>query len=113
MHLGKTLTFFCLGSGAFSFKIRAYREGDCSGESKEINIWDNTCKDSGVPKTLSFEVLSYGAHRQRAGFYSDGSCNAIGREWVDYWADSRSNVFKKGKCITLGFGVYSLGSRSA
>lgn len=112
MHLGKTLTFFCLGSGALSFKIRAFREGDCSGESKEINIWDNTCKGSGVPKTLSFEVLSYGAHRQRAGFYSDGSCNAVGREWVDYWADGGSNVFKKGECINLGFGAWSLGSRS-
>ncbi|KAJ5458398.1 hypothetical protein N7475_009786 [Penicillium sp. IBT 31633x] len=111
MHLGKTLAFFALSSGALGFKIRAFRDSDCSGESSEINVWDNTCKGK-APKTLSFEVLSYGAHRQRAGFYSDGSCNAF-RGWTDWWADGGSNVFKKGDCINVGFGAYSLGSRSA
>ncbi|CAG8059018.1 unnamed protein product [Penicillium salamii] len=113
MHFGKTLTLACLSTGAMSFKVRAFTGADCSGDAKEVNIYDNTCRGSGLPKTLSFRVLSYGAHRQRAGFYSDGSCNALGREWVDYWADGGSNVFKKGDCVNLGFGAYSMGSRSA
>ncbi|GAD97689.1 conserved hypothetical protein [Paecilomyces variotii No. 5] len=108
MHFGKILALSCLSSGALSFKIRAYNGEDCSGDATEINIYDNTCKGSGVPKTLSFEVLAYGAHRQRAGFYSDGSCNALGREWVDWWADGGSNVFKKDRCINVGFKGFNL-----
>ncbi|KAJ5551738.1 hypothetical protein N7535_000319 [Penicillium sp. DV-2018c] len=113
MHLGKALAFFSLSSGALSFKIRAFRDKDCTGEATEINIWDNTCKGSGVPKTQSFQVLAYGAQRQRAGFYSDGSCNAFGREWTDWWADGGSDTFKKDRCVNIGFGAYSMGSRSA
>jgi hypothetical protein len=73
MHIGKALAFFSLSSGALSFKIRSFRDKDCSGEATEINVWDNTCKGSGVPKTQSFQVLSYGAGRQRATIYSDGN----------------------------------------
>lgn len=113
MHIGKTLaTVACLGSGALSFKVRAFSNGDCTGTSKEYNIYDNTCKGRGVSKIQSFQVLAYGARRQRAGFYSDGSCNAF-RAWTDYWADGGSDKFKKGRCVKLGFGAYSLGSRSA
>lgn len=112
MHLGNIFTLLCLGTGALSFKIRAFTGPDCSGSEKDINIWDNTCRGSGLPKTVSFRVLEYGAHRQRAGFYSDGSCNALGREWIDWWADGGSDTFIKGHCVNLGFGAWSMGSRS-
>lgn len=113
MQLGSILTLLCLSSGALSFKVRAFTDPGCKGDAKEVNIYDNTCRGSGLPKTQSFRVLAYGAHRQRAGFYSDGSCNGLGRGWVDYWADGGSNVFKKDDCVDLGFGAYSMGSRSA
>lgn len=112
MYWTKSLAFLFLASTALSFDIRAFPDKDCAGQATEINIYDNTCKGS-VPKTSSFQVLAYGAHRQRAGFYSDGSCNALGREWTDWWADGGSDTFKKGGCINLGFGAFSMGSRSA
>lgn len=112
MQINNALVLLCLSTGALSFKVRAFTSSDCSGDAKEVNIYDNTCRGSGLPKTLSFRVLEYGAHRQRAAFYSDGSCNGF-REWKDWWADGGSDTFKKDECINLGFGAYSMGSRSA
>ncbi|BCS19916.1 uncharacterized protein APUU_20348A [Aspergillus puulaauensis] len=113
MQLGNILTLLCLSTGALSFKVRAYTEGNCKGEAKDINVWDNTCRGSGIPKTHSFRVLAYGGRHQRAAFYTDGSCNPFGKDWTDWWADGGSNVFKKDRCIDIGFGAYSMGSRSA
>lgn len=113
MHFGKNLVLLGLASsGALSFKINAFQGPNCSGASQEVNVYDNTCRNTNISKTRSFQVLSYGAHRQRAAFYKDGQC--IGnQQWVDYWADGGSDTFKKGACITLDFDSYAYGSRSA
>lgn len=113
MQFGNVLTFLCLSTGALSFKIRAYDEAGCKGSSKEINVEDNTCRDTNVlPQTRSFKVLAYGAGRQRAAFYQDGACNGL-RLWQDWWADGGSNVFLKDECIDLGLAANAYGSRSA
>ncbi|KAJ5551737.1 hypothetical protein N7535_000320 [Penicillium sp. DV-2018c] len=112
MHLGKTLAFLGLGSGALSFKIQAFTGNDCTGSSKEVNVWDNTCRNTDIPSTKSFRVLAYGAHRQRAAFYDHGQC--IGnQQWTDFWADGGSDTFKKDRCINLDFAADAYGSRSA
>ncbi|OAQ71443.2 hypothetical protein VFPPC_03741 [Pochonia chlamydosporia 170] len=104
MHIAKTLAIFCLGSGALSFKIRAFTGNGCTGSAKEINVWDNTCRNTDVPATRSFRVLSYGGRRQRAGFYKNTRCGAIPENGEkDWWADGGSDTFKKNKCITLGY----------
>ena len=74
MHLGRFLAFFILSPAALSFKIRAFSGKDCSGEGHELNVWDNTCRNTDVPKNNSFRVLACGAHRQRAAFYGQGKC---------------------------------------
>lgn len=112
MHLGKTLALLSISSGAFSFKIRAFTGKDCSGKAQEINVWDNTCRNSDVLSARSFRVLSYGAHRQRAAFYDSAKCIG-GQEWTDFWADGGSDSFKKDACITLDFDASAYGSRSA
>ena len=112
MHLGKIVTLFCLSSGALSFKIRAFSGKGCTGNAKEINVYDNTCRNTVVPLTKSFRVLAYGAHRQRAAFYSQGSCYPT-KVWTDFWADGGSDKFKKDECITLDFDSWAYGSRSA
>ncbi|CAG8363679.1 unnamed protein product [Penicillium salamii] len=112
MHFAKTLALLSLSSGALSFKIRAFSGKDCSGDAREVNVWDNTCRDSNVPATRSFRVLSYGAHRQRAAFYDEGKCIG-GQRWTDFWADGGSDTFKKDACITLDFDASAYGSRSA
>ncbi|CAG7969277.1 unnamed protein product [Penicillium salamii] len=105
-------TLLSLSSGALSFKIRAFSGKDCSGGAREVNVWDNTCRDSNVPATRSFRVLSYGAHRQRAAFYDEAKCIG-GQRWTDFWADGGSDTFKKDACITLDFDASAYGSRSA
>ncbi|KAL4780806.1 hypothetical protein BJX76DRAFT_350688 [Aspergillus varians] len=98
MHLCKTLTLLALTSStALSFKINAFSGPNCTGNVKEIN---------------SFRVLSYGAGRRRAGFYSQHSCVPSG-PFVDYFADGGSDKFKKRACLNLGFEAHAFGSRSA
>lgn len=113
MHLGKTLALALLSasSGAFAFKVRAFTGENCSGDAKEINVWDNTCRDENVPATKSYRVLAYGAGRQRAAFYEGDKCIGGGR-WNDWWADGGSDTFKKDACIDLGFTSNAFGSRS-
>lgn len=115
MHFGNVLTLLCLSTTALSFKIRAYESGDCSGDSKDVNVEDNTCRRDNIPDTKSFEVLAYGAGRQRAAFYESGECagSAGGHTWNDYWADGGSDTFRKGRCVGLGFTAKAYGSRSA
>ena len=111
MHLLKTLALLSATSGALAFKVRAFTGENCSGDAKEINVWDNTCRDENVPGTKSFRVLSYGAARQRAAFYEGREC--VGRQvWNDFWADGGSDSFKEDACIDLGFTSKAFGSKS-
>lgn len=112
MHLTKTLALLAMSTGALSFKIRAFTGPDCTGDAKEINIYDNTCRDRNTIPTKSFRVLAYGARRQRAAFYAEPKCVG-GQQWTDYWADGGSDTFKKGRCLTLDFKANAFGSRSA
>ncbi|PGH11644.1 hypothetical protein AJ79_04784 [Helicocarpus griseus UAMH5409] len=113
MHFEKALALFSFCSGALSFEIRVYPRPDCFGTGSEvINVWDNTCRDSNVPDTESFEVVTYGAKRQKAAAYSDGMCTPT-NDWTDWWADGGDNAFKKGNCINLGYTANAFGSRSA
>ena len=75
MHIGKTILSLCLSSGALSFKVRAFTGEDCSGDAKEVNVWDNTCRDGNITDTRSFRVFAYGAHRQRATFWEWNYCS--------------------------------------
>ncbi|KAJ5103115.1 hypothetical protein N7532_003644 [Penicillium argentinense] len=109
MQLSNILTFLALSSGAYSFKIRAFTGDNCSGTAKEINVWDNTCRDSNTIKTRSFRVLSYGGYHQRAQFWESTHCY-LGDGSKDHpiqhknwWADGGSDTFKKDKCINLGY----------
>ncbi|PNP52282.1 hypothetical protein FNYG_15859 [Fusarium nygamai] len=104
MHVTKTLALIsALSTGALSFKVRAYSGVGCTGSTQEINVWDNTCRDSNVLATKSIRVLAYGAGRQRAFFWNRPECSAAKPDNVinDWWADGGSNVFKKGRCIDL------------
>lgn len=117
MHLGKTLTFLALGSGALSFKIRAFTGDDCTGEAKEVNVWDNTCRNDNTIPTRSFRALAYGAKRQRATFWLYGYCSNSpppdGPGNRSFWADGDSDNFLLDKCVTLGYEAKTYGSHSA
>lgn len=105
-----TAALTCLGTGAYSFKIRAFSGEGCTGSAQEVNVWDNTCRDTDVPDTRSFRVLAYGAGRQRANFYQSDGCWYEHQGW---WADGGSDTFLKDECITLSFNARAYGSISA
>jgi hypothetical protein len=114
MHIGKTIPFLCLSSGALSFKVRAFTGENCSGDAKEVNVWDNTCRDTNIPDTRSFRVLAYGAHRQRATFWEWNYCsNRPPEGHRSFWADGGSDNFKKDACISLDYTAQAFGSHSA
>ncbi|CAI7661906.1 unnamed protein product [Penicillium discolor] len=90
MHLGKTLALFCLSPGALSYVITAYRNDDCSGESKSVNVWDNTCRDTNIFATKSIRVETYA-----------------------WWADGGDGSFKKGACLKFDRDIHAYGSVSS
>ncbi|KAL4787023.1 hypothetical protein BJX76DRAFT_354633 [Aspergillus varians] len=114
MHLLKPLTLLCLSTSALTFKIRAFSGPSCTGSAREINVHDNTCRDSDVPTTRSFRVLSYGAGRQRAVFWREDYCLPFPADDIaNWWADGGSDEFKKDACLDLEYGAKAYGSSSA
>ncbi|KAL5335305.1 hypothetical protein BJX70DRAFT_375529 [Aspergillus crustosus] len=105
-----TALTFTLLSPTTAYKIRAFSGPSCTGSAREINVWDNTCRDTDVPATRSFRVLAYGAGRQRANFYESDGCWYQHQGW---WADGGSDTFIKGRCVTLDSSVRAFGSISA
>lgn len=107
-------TFFLLATTVCcvdAYKIRAFSGSGCTGSAREINVWDNTCRNTDVPDTRSIRVLGYGAGRQRAEFYRTKACALPAQK--GWWADGGSNEFKKGACLDLPILAITYGSRSA
>ena len=97
-----------LGLGASGSVIRAYEELGCHGDSKWINVWDNTCRNTNVPKTKSVRFLWEGGWHQRACIYAEPFC-ALGWEDMTFWVDGGS--VQVGECIDFhGFTAKSFGS---
>ncbi|KAJ5179852.1 hypothetical protein N7492_003062 [Penicillium capsulatum] len=113
MHLGKTLALFCLSPGALSYVITAYRNDDCTGESKKINVWDNTCRDTDVIATKSVRVNAYGGRHQKATFFTDNGCGTTVSARYSYWADGGSDSFKKDACLKFDRNIHAFGSISS
>ncbi|KAK7192359.1 hypothetical protein DPSP01_004947 [Paraphaeosphaeria sporulosa] len=102
-----------LTSSAFGFEVITFKDDNCGGESKTINVYDNTCRNSNIlSRTRSFQVQSYGGKSQRAAFYTDTSCYPT-NWWIDFWADGGSDQFLKGRCINIGHDIHAFGSRAA
>ncbi|KAL4885950.1 hypothetical protein BJY04DRAFT_179587 [Aspergillus karnatakaensis] len=115
MHLGilsplTLLLTLTLTASTEAYKIRAFSGSGCTGTAREVNVWDNTCRDQNVPDTRSFRVLNYGAWRQRANFYKQDGCWYEHQGW---WADGGSNVFREGECVDLKWNARAYGSISA
>ncbi|XP_014553771.1 hypothetical protein COCVIDRAFT_18361 [Bipolaris victoriae FI3] len=111
MYFTSTLVAFLgLSSGALGYKFTAFSGRDCTGDAKDVNVWDNTCRDQNIPATQSFRILNLGGNLQKADFYDVGNC--VGSARKIWWADGRENAFQVGKCITLGYSARAFGSRS-
>jgi hypothetical protein len=112
--LFKPPAFLSLSGVGLSFVFNAYEGEHCQGNAKEgINVYDNTCDSNPGFTWRSYIPVAYGGHRQRAGFYGGGSCDALAGPWTDTYADGGGDYFKQGQCVTLSFAANAAGSRSA
>ncbi|KAK3687837.1 hypothetical protein B0T22DRAFT_439422 [Podospora appendiculata] len=110
MHLTNTLALLVLAGTGLGFRVSTYSDTNCQTLNGDVNVYDNTCA-TGHATFQSVTVTAYGAHRQRAAFYSANACDATS-PWIDYYADGGSDKFLKGRCISLPFPIHALGSRS-
>jgi hypothetical protein len=91
------LAFAAQGS---AFVIDVYDSTDCTGGSRSVNVYDNTCAtwqggfSSYVPRV-------YGGQHQYAYFYVPSNCidpNVFKRGW----ADGGDGNFRVGDCYSFG-----------
>lgn len=98
-----------LGHGASAYVVRIYSEPGCKGDSKEVNVWDNTCRDTGlIHEIYSVELLEVGAWRQRAHAYASDKCIS-GMQVTTFWVDGGS--IQVGECKSFDASVRALGSQ--
>lgn len=110
MYVAKALTtFLCLAS-VQGYVITIFDGKNCKGESKRVNVWDNTCRDTNVLNTNSFRVEKYGGGRQVADFYPSNSCGTV--RITSWAADGGSGTFNQGSCLNLSKPARAFGSRS-
>ncbi|KAL2868916.1 uncharacterized protein BJX67DRAFT_379851 [Aspergillus lucknowensis] len=98
------------------YKVRAFTGEGCTGDAKEINVWDNSRRNHDLlsDPIRSFRVLAYGAHRQRALLFPDKKCLPWPTEETrNFWADGGSDKFLKDECLTIEYDVQGFGSYSA
>jgi hypothetical protein len=113
MLFSKVAAALYLAGAGYAFRITTFSNEGCSGNTQDVNVFDNTCA-TWPTAFSSFQVTAYGGKNQRAAFYGGDACIAAGTDWTDWWADGGSDTFLKGRCITLpGFTAQAAGSRSA
>jgi hypothetical protein len=113
MLFSKVTAVLSLAGVGSAFRITTFSNGDCSGNTQDVNVFDSTCA-TWPTAFSSFQVTAYGAKNQRAAFYGTDACNGAGAPWTDWWADGGSDTFLKGRCIGLpGFTAQAAGSRAA
>ncbi|KAL2872410.1 uncharacterized protein BJX67DRAFT_376232 [Aspergillus lucknowensis] len=86
------------------YVVTVFQNPDCTGDSRDINVYDNTCHAPANPGFAAFKVTTYGSGNQRAYFFQAGSCGDITNAH-SWWADGGSDTFlADGRCISPGAG---------
>jgi hypothetical protein len=91
-----------LASTASAYVIALYDSGDCTGDSTELNVWDNTCATPGRGWG-SAKVVAYGGRGQNARFHTVDDCGSPVL-WGPAWADDGDDRFQINTCISFGQG---------
>jgi hypothetical protein len=91
-------------------RVIAY--GDCNGKGSRltINIWNNTCRNTGVANKCSVWILNYGRNGERGRFYADKSEYMGPLDLRKYWADGGDGAFKTGTCANFSKAVKAMSS---
>ena len=96
--IASKLLLAAMATVGLAFDVTVWENPDCTGASRDINVYDNTCSTPS-PGWAAVTVNAYGAHRQQATFYEDDEC--IGPSLASYWADGGGTTFVKGNCISM------------
>ena len=98
--LTTALTFTAQGT---AFIIDIYNSEDCSGDSRSVNVYDNTCA-SWMGGFASYVPRVYGGAHQYVDFYVPGAC-AGPTVGGGAWVDGGDGNFKIGQCYYFGTGL--------
>jgi hypothetical protein len=118
MHVTKAfIAILATTSGVEAFKIRAFSGNGCTGANQEINIWDNTCRDSNILSPMrSFRLLNHGAFRQVGTFWRFNYCSNGGGVAIIFSrrvdGHTGDGKFKIGNCISMPETPMAIGSHS-
>jgi hypothetical protein len=115
MHLSTILLAgIGLGASTHAYVVTLYSKTGCTGDSKEVNVWDNTCAQPSFD-TMSLRVDVYGGSEQRADIYTGSGCWP--HERLGTWDADKGNLnsdlgtWSQGQCVDFSEKVYSFGSR--
>jgi hypothetical protein len=97
-------------SAVAGFKVIAYGDWNCKGSRSTINVWDNTCRSTGVADTWSIWILNYGVKRKRGRSYIDKSECMGPLDLRKYWIDGGDGAFKTGTCVNFSEAVKVMSS---
>ncbi|KAF1849567.1 uncharacterized protein K460DRAFT_40 [Cucurbitaria berberidis CBS 394.84] len=96
--LATVLTLVTQGS---SYVIDVYDSDNCSGGSREVNVWDNTCA-TWMGGFKSYKPKVYGGPHQKAYFFVPGNCGDLTTSFGGHWADGGDGDFQAGRCMNFG-----------
>ena len=90
-----------LASGSTGYVITVFEGNNCSGESKRINVWDNTCSTPRFSASRSIRVEKYGGDGQRVRIYQGNNCfsGVVRGPWDAAQSD---HSWWTGNCIDFG-----------
>ncbi|KAF3356705.1 hypothetical protein VdG1_03642 [Verticillium dahliae VDG1] len=81
MQLTQQLGLMALASTASAFVVDVFSGERCTGQSQNVNVYDNTCA-AWMIGYRSFRVKTYGSTPQRAYFCTGGACNNCNSWWA-------------------------------
>jgi hypothetical protein len=97
-------------SAVAGFKIIAYGDWNGKGSQSTTNVWNNTCRNTGVADTWSVWILNYGGNGKRGHFYTDESECTGPLDLRKYWADGGDGAIKTGTCANFSKAVKAMSS---
>jgi hypothetical protein len=90
MHFPSTLTTLATAlavtSQGSAFVMDVFNSEDCTGESRSVNVWDNTCA-TWMGGFKSFKPTTYGGIHQKAYFFIPGNCGDLLTAYGTFWVD--------------------------
>jgi len=81
------------------YVIDVYNSKDCTGDARNVNVWDNTCA-TWMGGFQSYIPRVYGGTHQYAYFFAPNNCGSLPGAIGGNWADGGG--FKVGTCYSFG-----------